>query len=289
MPKITLIGAGSVVFTRNLTSDILLTPALQDSTIALMDIDPQRLEIARALVQRLIDARGLGARVEATLDRRAALEHESAPAGAEKRMEISGRSRAERSAERLQDLLPRQPLPIYDAVRLLQLQDLLRGKTTAPKSDQIQPHNPRRHAVNGDVRRHVLVDVRLPANHAVAANAAELVDAHAARKVGVVPYGDVPGQHHVVRDDGVVAHLAVVRYVRVDHEQVLVANHRDTVRRHRTVDRHMLADHVPRTDPDLSPTRMTRDVLRAAAEHHVLVYLVAHAQRGALLDDYVGR
>lgn len=74
MPKITLIGAGSVVFTRNLTSDILLTPALQDSTIALMDIDPQRLEIARALVQRLIDARGLGARVEATLDRRAALD-----------------------------------------------------------------------------------------------------------------------------------------------------------------------------------------------------------------------
>jgi len=40
MPKIALIGAGSVVFTRNLTSDILLTPALQESTIALMDIDP---------------------------------------------------------------------------------------------------------------------------------------------------------------------------------------------------------------------------------------------------------
>ena len=46
MPKITLIGAGSVVFTRDLSNDILLTPALQDSTIALMDIDPQRLELA---------------------------------------------------------------------------------------------------------------------------------------------------------------------------------------------------------------------------------------------------
>ena len=48
MPKITFIGAGSLVFTRQLTSDILLAPALQDSTIMLMDIDPVRLEQARS-------------------------------------------------------------------------------------------------------------------------------------------------------------------------------------------------------------------------------------------------
>lgn len=42
MPKIALIGAGSIVFTRNLCSDILLAPALQESTICLMDIDPAR-------------------------------------------------------------------------------------------------------------------------------------------------------------------------------------------------------------------------------------------------------
>ena len=69
MPKITLIGAGSVVFTRNLCSDILLTPALQQSTISLMDIDPVRLAQARDLVQAIIDRRGLKARVEATTDR----------------------------------------------------------------------------------------------------------------------------------------------------------------------------------------------------------------------------
>lgn len=73
MPKITLIGAGSVVFTRNLCSDILLTPALQESTIALMDIDPERLAQARDLVQAIIDQRGLEARVEATTDRREAV------------------------------------------------------------------------------------------------------------------------------------------------------------------------------------------------------------------------
>ncbi len=73
MSKITFIGAGSIVFTRNLCSDILLTPALQDSTIALMDIDPVRLERSCNLVQTIIDRRGLTARVEATLDRREAV------------------------------------------------------------------------------------------------------------------------------------------------------------------------------------------------------------------------
>lgn len=73
MPKITFIGAGSVVFTRNLCNDILLTPALQDCTIALMDIDPQRLAQARSLVQALVDAHRLRARVAATTDQRAAV------------------------------------------------------------------------------------------------------------------------------------------------------------------------------------------------------------------------
>lgn len=73
MAKITLIGAGSYVFTRNLCNDILLTPALQDSEITLMDIDPVRLAQARDLVQHLVTARGLKARVSATLDRKEAV------------------------------------------------------------------------------------------------------------------------------------------------------------------------------------------------------------------------
>jgi alpha-galactosidase len=73
MPKITLIGAGSVVFTRNLCSDILLTPALQESTIVLMDIDAGRLAQARELVEAIVERRGLGATVEATADRQEAV------------------------------------------------------------------------------------------------------------------------------------------------------------------------------------------------------------------------
>jgi alpha-galactosidase len=71
--KITFIGAGSLVFTRNLCSDILFAPALQDSTLTLMDIDPLRLEQSRQVVQAIVDQRSLPARVEATLDRRAAI------------------------------------------------------------------------------------------------------------------------------------------------------------------------------------------------------------------------
>lgn len=73
MPKIAFIGAGSWVFTKNLCSDILLVPALRESTIALMDIDAGRLERAGAMVEHIAAQRQAPARVEATLDRRAAL------------------------------------------------------------------------------------------------------------------------------------------------------------------------------------------------------------------------
>jgi alpha-galactosidase len=72
--KIAMIGAGSVVFAQRLTTDILAWPALQGSTIALMDIDPARLELIGALADRLVRERRLPARVETTTDRRAALD-----------------------------------------------------------------------------------------------------------------------------------------------------------------------------------------------------------------------
>ena len=73
MPKITLIGAGSLVFTRNLCSDILLAPCLRDCTISLMDIDPQRLEQSRQIVQSIADRRKLTAKIEVTTDRKDAI------------------------------------------------------------------------------------------------------------------------------------------------------------------------------------------------------------------------
>jgi alpha-galactosidase len=73
MVKIAFIGAGSLGFTRDLVRDVLTFPLLQDATLSLMDIDPERLEFARRSVQRIIDMGKYPARVSATLDRVEAL------------------------------------------------------------------------------------------------------------------------------------------------------------------------------------------------------------------------
>src|ERR1700704_676431 len=73
MAKVTFIGAGSLVFTRNLCNDILLVPALEDSTITLMDVDPGRLAQSRQVVQVIVDKRKLPARIEASMDRAQAI------------------------------------------------------------------------------------------------------------------------------------------------------------------------------------------------------------------------
>lgn len=74
MPKITFIGAGSFGFTRKLVRDVLTFPLLEDATLALMDIDAERLDFARQAVQRIVDEGNYPATVEATMDRAEALE-----------------------------------------------------------------------------------------------------------------------------------------------------------------------------------------------------------------------
>ncbi len=73
MTKITFIGAGSFEFTTELTRDILSYPLLEGATIALMDIDAERLDYAQQAVQKLIDAGKRPAKVLATMDRVEAL------------------------------------------------------------------------------------------------------------------------------------------------------------------------------------------------------------------------
>ena len=43
-PKITFIGAGSTIFVKNILGDVFHREALKTAHIALMDIDPTRLE-----------------------------------------------------------------------------------------------------------------------------------------------------------------------------------------------------------------------------------------------------
>jgi alpha-galactosidase len=69
--KVALIGAGSTVFAKTLTGDILSFPGLADGlTIALMDIDEERLLVS----ERVTSALDPEVTVQATLDRRAALD-----------------------------------------------------------------------------------------------------------------------------------------------------------------------------------------------------------------------
>lgn len=73
MTKIAFIGAGSMVFTRNLVRDIVSYPQLSGSKISLMDIDASRLGRITSLVGRLIDQEGARFELSSTLDRREAL------------------------------------------------------------------------------------------------------------------------------------------------------------------------------------------------------------------------
>ncbi|SKA75613.1 alpha-galactosidase [Thiothrix eikelboomii] len=72
--KITLIGAGSAVFTRNLLGDILSYPELAQAEIALHDIDEHRLQLSVMVAQRVADTVKAQPKITATTDRRAALE-----------------------------------------------------------------------------------------------------------------------------------------------------------------------------------------------------------------------
>jgi alpha-galactosidase len=74
VPKIALIGAGSATFSRRLMADLLSWPELQDSAFALMDIDTERLDLIEALARKMVETKGAGARIEATTDRRLALD-----------------------------------------------------------------------------------------------------------------------------------------------------------------------------------------------------------------------
>ena len=74
MTKITFLGAGSTVFAQNLLGDILSFPELANSTISLMDIDPERLKTSEIVAHKVAEFFGAKPTIEATLDRRRALD-----------------------------------------------------------------------------------------------------------------------------------------------------------------------------------------------------------------------
>jgi alpha-galactosidase len=73
-PKITFIGAGSTVFMKNIIGDALQRPALADATIALMDIDRERLAESEIVARKLAATLHSKATIETHSNQRKALE-----------------------------------------------------------------------------------------------------------------------------------------------------------------------------------------------------------------------
>jgi alpha-galactosidase len=74
MTRVAFIGAGSVVFTKNLLGDILAQPALRDVEIALHDIDDDRLETAAAMARWVAGERGARPEITTHVDRGGAID-----------------------------------------------------------------------------------------------------------------------------------------------------------------------------------------------------------------------
>jgi alpha-galactosidase len=74
MPKVTIIGAGSVEFTKFVLADVLSFDELDDVTVALHDIDEARLRTAEEIGGYVNRATGGRAKIESHLDRRSALD-----------------------------------------------------------------------------------------------------------------------------------------------------------------------------------------------------------------------
>jgi len=74
MAKIAFIGAGSFGFTRGLVRDILTFPLLEDATLALMDINKERLGFSTQAVKSIIADGNYPAKVISTTSRKRALE-----------------------------------------------------------------------------------------------------------------------------------------------------------------------------------------------------------------------
>ena len=74
MTKIVLIGAGSHAFSKHLITDIISYTELRDSTITLMDVSQQALDIVTVLAKKLVSQNKFNTKIESTTDRRQALQ-----------------------------------------------------------------------------------------------------------------------------------------------------------------------------------------------------------------------
>jgi len=71
--KTVILGAGSTVFTPGLIADLVNSPHLNDSTVALVDLDPTAVETMTRLAERIARERGVALKIVGATDRRKVL------------------------------------------------------------------------------------------------------------------------------------------------------------------------------------------------------------------------
>lgn len=73
MAKLTIIGAGSVMFTRQILSSVFSFPALSGLEVVLEDLNPQALKTTQRLINMMVEQAGVPARISVETDQKKAL------------------------------------------------------------------------------------------------------------------------------------------------------------------------------------------------------------------------
>ena len=138
------------------------------------------------------------------------------------------------------------------------------------------------------VRQHVGGDHAQRPDHRTAAEADELVHTRQPADDHLVLDHAMPGDGDAVDQDHVVPDPAVVGNVRVDHEEVVVADDRLAVFLESPMEGDVFADRVARADREPARVFGNIDVLRQPPQHGPLEDEVARPENRAMLDHHVG-
>ena len=181
---------------------------------------------------------------------------------------------------------------IEQFISVLKQEDRVFFKITATQPTAIDAKGFRRIARRNHVRRYVFKTNRPNPGNTVRADITKLVNQGKSTENSVVMHIYVAGQAGAIGEYSLIRHVAIMRYVYIGHNKVIVANGRNAAVLRRTpVQRHILTDGVPITDTELALTFSQGFILWFLSYRGELedVIVVAHpgvvAHDGMRLDD----
>lgn len=122
----------------------------------------------------------------------------------------------------------------------------------------LQPHNVQSCEVGAITQshskgNHVVFDATHPANEGVRPYAHKLMDGGKSAEDGMILHGYMAGKRRIIREDYVIAHLAIVRNMGCGEKKAMSANASDVASAPSpSVHSHMLPDGSERTDDELT-------------------------------------